>query len=70
MANADLTTAIGETLSHDSSDDKGSLTLKCDDANGELYNVALNRQKMTVTSYESDDILGRGDNWADTVALA
>ena len=71
MGNAGLTTAIGGTPSHDSSDDKGSVTIKCHDANGELYNVTLNREKMTVTSYESDAILGRVETWADTVdALA
>ena len=71
MVNAGLTTAIGGTPSHDSSDDKGSVTIRCHDANGELYNVALNKEKMTVTSYESDAILGRVETWADTVdALA
>ena len=71
MGNAGLTTAIGGTPSHYSSDDKGSITLKCHDANGELYNVTLTREKMTVTSYESDAILARVETWADTVdALA
>ena len=71
MANAALTTAIGGTPSHDSSDDKGSITLKCHDANGELYQITLNRKKMTLTSYEDGAIFGRVETWADTVdALA
>lgn len=71
MGNAALATAIGGTPSHDSSNDKGSITLKCHDANGELYNITLNRKKMTLTSYEDGAIIGRVGTWANTVdALA
>ena len=68
MGNAALTTAIGGTPSNDSSEHKGSVTIKCHDANGELYNVSLNREKMTVTSYESDAIVTRVETWADNQA--
>jgi len=46
-------------------------TLKCHDANGELYFVNFTRDQVTVTSYSDDVILAQVDTWADTVpALA
>ena len=73
MADSALAAAMGTGAagSHDSSEDKGSVTIKCHDANGELYNVTLNREQMTVSSYETDSILTTIETYADTVpALA
>jgi hypothetical protein len=44
IANAALTTAMGGTPSHDSSEDKFSCTLRCHDSNGEIYIVALSAE--------------------------
>ena len=68
LANAALETAMGGTASHDSSEDSFSVTLKCHDANGELYNVAFKRVKVSISSYEADSILTAVETWADTVA--
>ncbi|QXO95189.1 hypothetical protein KSK55_01885 [Methanospirillum purgamenti] len=71
LANEALETAMGGTGSHDSSEDGFSITLKCHAANGELYNVTFKRDKISVTSYESDAILTTIETWADTIpALA
>lgn len=71
LANTVLSTAMGGTASHDSSDDGYSVTLKCHAANGELFNVAFKRDRISVSSYEADSILTTIETWADTVgALA
>lgn len=67
LANEALETAMGGTGSHDSSEDGFSITLKCHAANGELYNVTFKRDKVSVTSYESDAILTTIETWADTI---
>ena len=71
VANAALTTAMGGTPSHDSSEDKFSCTLRCHDSNGELYIVALSRDKLRLSSFEADTIRTSLDSWADGIpALA
>jgi hypothetical protein len=71
VANATLSTAMGGTSSHDSSEDKFSCTLRCHDSNGELYIVTLSRDKLRLSSFEADTIRTSLDFWADTLpALA
>ncbi len=71
MGTAALGTAMGGSPSHDSSEDAFSATLKCHDANGELYNVSFRRDSVTVSSYEADAIVTGIETWADTIpALA
>jgi len=71
LADEALETAMGDVGSHDSSEDGFSVTLKCHAANGELYNVTFKRDKVSVTSYESDAVLTTIETWADTIpALA
>ena len=53
---------------HNSDGDTFSATLKCHDANGELYNVNLSRSRVTITSYSDDAIQTKVETWADTVA--
>ena len=66
-----INTAIGETAVHVLDDDTFSVTLKCHDANGELYNVGITRSAVTVSGYEADAILAAIETWADSVpALA
>ncbi|MCX6695969.1 MAG: hypothetical protein NTV84_00070 [Methanoregula sp.] len=68
MANAPLATAHGGTAIHDPDEDSYSATLKCHDANGELYFVNFSRNRLTVTSYSADAILTKVETWADTIA--
>lgn len=66
-----INTAIGQTGVHVSDSDSYSATVKCHDANGELYNVVLTREAVTVSGYEADAILTAIEAWADAVpALA
>ncbi|MEN6342180.1 MAG: hypothetical protein ABFC89_06420 [Methanospirillum sp.] len=66
-----INTAIGQTGVHVIDDDAFSATVKCHDANGELYNVSFSRTAVTVSGYEADAILTAIEAWADAVpALA
>jgi hypothetical protein len=66
-----INTAIGHTGVHVTDDDTFSATVKCHDANGELYNVSFSRTAVTVSGYEADAILTAIEAWADSVpALA
>jgi hypothetical protein len=56
-ANAALTTAMGGTPSHDSSEDSFSVSLKCHHSNGELFTVSIKRDAIVLSSYEADAIL-------------
>ena len=67
MAAADLTTAHAGTPAHDPADDSFSATVRCHDANGELYNVTFSRDRVTVQSYSDNAILAKVETWADTV---
>ena len=49
-------------------DSSYSATLKCHDANGELYFVNFSRDRMIVASYSEDAILAKVETWADTIA--
>ena len=62
-----INTAIGATGVHVSDDDSYSATIRCHDANGELFNVAITRTAVTVSGYEADAILATVENWADAV---
>lgn len=71
LADTALEASMGGTGSHDSSEDSYSVTLKCHTDSGELYNVGFKREKISVSSYESDSILTTIETWADTIpALA
>ena len=67
-AAAAITAAHGGTFTHDPADDSYSATVRCHDANGELYNVTLTRERVTVQSYSDNAILSKVETWADTVA--
>ena len=51
-----------------SGSDAFSATLRCHDANGELYMVNFSRDRVTITSYSDDAIRTNVETWADTVA--
>jgi hypothetical protein len=70
-ADTALQTAIGGTPSHNPTDDTYSLTLKCHDANGEVYTVSFSKDRVTIASYTDDAIRTKIETWADGVpALA
>lgn len=68
LAASTVTTAHGGTVSRDLDKEAFSATLKCHDANGELYTVNFSRDQITITSYEDDAIRTKVETWADTVA--
>jgi hypothetical protein len=71
LAAAAVTTAHAGTAVHDPADDAFSATLRCHDANGELYMLNFSRDRVTLTSYSDEAIRTAVETWADTVpALA
>jgi len=71
LANTALATAHGGTAIRDTDNETYSATLKCHDANGEIYTVNFSRQRISITSYSDDGIRTKVETWADTVpALA
>jgi hypothetical protein len=71
LAAADVTTAHSGSALHDSENDTFSATLKCHDANGELYMLNFSRDRVSLTSYSDEAIRESVETWADTVtALA
>ena len=71
IADTEITTSLGGTPSRDSAKETYSATLKCHDANGEIYFLTFSRSQVTLTSYNDDAIRLRVETWADTIpALA
>ncbi len=68
LAAAAVSTAHGGSVVHDAGSDAFSATLRCHDANGELYMVNFSRDRVTITSYEDDAIRTKVETWADGVA--
>jgi len=67
-AAADNIAAHAGTIVHDAENDTFSATLKCHDANGEVYIVTFGRTTMSITSYSDDAIRTTIETWADSVA--
>ncbi len=69
--NSVITTGMGAgvSVSHDSSDDSFSCTIKAHASNGELYNVTFKRDSISLSSYESDTIRTALESWADMVTI-
>ena len=68
MGSAALAAAIGGTPVRDTAKDTFYCKLKCHDPSGEIYYVTFSRDKVRVSSYESDAIVAAVETWADTVA--
>jgi len=68
MNAAALATALGGTAVRNPDADAFSCQLKCHDANGETYYVALSRESVRITSYEDTAVLATVEAWADGVA--
>ncbi|MFY9799798.1 MAG: hypothetical protein WAK10_00960 [Methanoregula sp.] len=71
LASAANIAAHGGTAVRDSEHETFTATLRCHDANGELYFINFSRTQVTLTSYSDDAIRTTVETWADTVpALA
>ena len=68
LADAALTAAHAGTPVRDTGSETYSATLKCHDANGEIYMVTFGRQSVSLTSYSDDAIRTKLETWADSVA--
>ncbi|MDO9035351.1 MAG: hypothetical protein Q7U51_09130, partial [Methanoregula sp.] len=68
LANTALSTAHGGTAARDSDNETYSATIRCHDANGELFMVNLSRERISLTSYSDEAIRTKVETWADTVA--
>jgi hypothetical protein len=68
LAAADVTTAHTGTALHDAENDAFSATLRCHDANGELYMLTFSRDRVTLNSYADEAIRIAVETWADSVA--
>ena len=66
-ADTAITTAIGGTPVRDLGNEKYAATLRCHDANGEIYFVNFSREQVTLTSFSDEAIRSRVETWADTV---
>ncbi len=70
-ADTALAGEMGGDAVRDSENDAFYCQLKCHDANGEIYYVTFSRTKVRISSFESDGILAKVEEWADTIpALA
>jgi hypothetical protein len=66
-ADAAIATDLGGTAARDPANEKFTATLKCHDANGELYFVSFSREQVTLSSYSDEAIRSKVETWADTV---
>jgi len=69
VANTQLSTALGGTPFRDTPNERYAATLRCHDANGEIYFVNFSRDLVTLTSFSDDAIRSRVETWADTIAV-
>ena len=67
LANTANITAHGGVPAHDTDADTYSATVKCHDANGEIYMVVFSRDQVTLSSYENENIRTTVETWADSV---
>jgi hypothetical protein len=71
LADTQLAADLGGTPVRDLGNEKFASTLRCHDANGEIYFVNFSREQVTLTSFTDDAIQSRVETWADSVpALA
>jgi len=71
LAATAVTTAHGGSALHNAENDTFSATLRCHDANGELYMLNFSRTRVTLASYSDEAIRTAVETWADSVpALA
>lgn len=69
VANTAIAEALGGTAIRDTPNEKFAASVKCHDANGEIYFVNFIRDQVTLTSFSDEAIRSRVETWADTVAV-
>ncbi len=67
VADTTIATTLSGTPVRDLENEKYAATLKCHDANGEIYFLNFSREQVTLTSFSDDAIRSRVETWADTV---
>ena len=67
MGSAPCATAHAGTIIHDPELDTFPATIRCHDANSEIYSVTICREMITVASYTDDAILAKVETWTDGV---
>ena len=65
MASAPLATQHGDPCTHDPEIDTHSATIRCHDANGEIYSVNMSREHIDVMSYSYNAILAKVEAWVN-----
>ena len=68
LASAPITAAHGGTASRDLDNETYSVTIRCHDPNGELFNITFTRTRLNLTSYSDEAIRTKVETWADSVA--
>ena len=68
LASAPVAAAHGGTAVRDTDNETYSATIRCHDANGELFNITFSRGRLSLTSYSDEAIRTKVETWADTVA--
>ena len=68
LASVPVATAHGGTAVRDTDNETYSATIRCHDANGELFNITFSRGRLSLTSYSDEAIRTKVETWADTVA--
>ena len=68
LASAPIAAAHGGTAVRDTDNETYSATIRCHDANGELFNITFSRTRLSLTSYADEAIRTKVETWADTVA--
>jgi len=68
VADTPIATALGGTPVRDIGNERYAATVRCHDANGEIYYVNFSRDQVTLTSFSDEAIRSRVETWADTVA--
>jgi len=67
LADTALNSAHGGVPGHDFDSDTFSATLKCHDANGEIYGIVISRDQVVLSSYEDEAIREKVETWADSI---
>ena len=68
LAATSVNTAHGGTPVRDIASETYAATLKCHDANGEIYLITFGRESISLSSYSDDAIRTKVETWADSVA--
>ncbi len=66
-ADTAIATSLGGTAVRDAAHETFAVTLRCHDANGEIYYVNFSRSQATLTLYSDEAIRSKVETWADSI---